>query len=38
MCVRSLKSPLPRFGGDAEIGAEISGNDAPESSNLGTKD
>ena len=34
MCVRSLKSPLPRFDGDAEI----SGNDAPESSNLGTKD
>ena len=38
MCVRSLKSPLPRFGSDAEIVKEISGNDAPDPSNAGTKD
>ena len=38
MSVRSLKSPLPRFGGDAEIVKEVSGNDAPEPSNAGTKD
>ena len=38
MCIRSLKSPLPRFGGDAEIVKAISDNDVPEASKIGAKD